>query len=84
MRGKNIITINPERRGGQPTIRGMRITVYDVLKMLASGMKTEDILADFPELTEDDIQAALEYASKREGTVTFAAHEASPRPKHLA
>ncbi len=80
MSEQSIITIDSERRGGQPTIRGMRITVYDVLKMLASGMKTEEILSDFPELTEDDIRAALEYASKREGTVTFAAtHEASPR-----
>ncbi|KKS75473.1 hypothetical protein A3J20_00300 [Candidatus Gottesmanbacteria bacterium RIFCSPLOWO2_02_FULL_42_29] len=66
MKYKNIITINAGRRGGQPTIRGMRITVYDVLKMLASGMTRNEILEDFPELTKDDIKAVLTYASDRE------------------
>ncbi len=79
-----IVTIDPQRRGGQPTIRGMRITVYDILKMLASGMKNEEIMSDFPELTEEDIRAALDYASKREGTVTYASHETFSRSEHLA
>jgi uncharacterized protein (DUF433 family) len=81
---RDIVTIDPKIRGGQPTIRGMRITVYDVLKMLASGMNHQEIIADFPELTDDDIQAALSYASHREGGITFASHEAAPRSKHLA
>jgi len=66
MNYKNIITIEPGKRGGKPTIRGMRITVYDVLKMLASGMSSQQILKDFPELTEDDIRAVLMYAAERE------------------
>lgn len=84
MNYSGIVTINPEIRGGQPTIRGMRITVYDVLKMLASGMQHKEVIADFPELTEDDIQAALSYASQREGEITFSSHEVAPRSKHLA
>ena len=63
---KNIITIEPGKRGGKPCIRGMRITVYDILNMLFKGMNNEQILSDFPELTKEDIQACLEYASKRE------------------
>jgi len=66
MRYQDIITIEQGKRGGQPTIRGMRITVYDVLKMLASGMSKEQSVSDFPELTPDDIQAVLSYASDRE------------------
>lgn len=66
MNYKGIITIKAGKRGGQPTIRGMRITVYDVLKMLASGMSEKDILNDFPELTKKDIKAVLSYASERE------------------
>ena len=62
----SIITIDPARRGGKPTIRGMRITVQDVLEYLASGMSTEEVLADFPELTETDIRACLAYAADRE------------------
>lgn len=80
----NIITLEPGKRGGQPTIRGMRITVYDVLKMLASGMSKEQVLDDFPELTRDDIQAVLSYASDREHSVHAIAHEVTVRPKHLA
>lgn len=57
MNYKNIITIEPGKRGGKPSIRGMRITVYDVLKMLASGMSEKQILSDFSELTKEDIQA---------------------------
>ena len=62
---KKFITIKSGKRGGQPTIRGMRITVYDVLKMLASGMEQKQILKDFPELTAADIKAVLSYASDR-------------------
>jgi uncharacterized protein (DUF433 family) len=60
------ITIEPGKRGGKPCIRGMRITVYDVLDYLASGMSEKEILADFPELTKEDIQACLAFAADRE------------------
>lgn len=60
------ITIEPGKRGGRPCIRGMRITVYDVLSYLAGGMSSEEILADFPYLVADDIQACLAYAAERE------------------
>jgi uncharacterized protein (DUF433 family) len=60
------ITIEPGKRGGKPCIRNMRITVYDILGWLASGMTYADILADFPELTAEDIQAALAFAADRE------------------
>ncbi|WP_414563707.1 MULTISPECIES: DUF433 domain-containing protein [unclassified Anabaena] len=63
---QDIITIEPDKRGGKPCIRRMRITVYDVLGWLASGMSHEDILDDFPELTEEDIRASLEFAADRE------------------
>ncbi len=66
---KKIITIDPGKRGGKPCIRGMRITVGDILGWLASGMTTADILADFDELTEDDILAALSYAADRENRI---------------
>ncbi len=61
-----IITIEPGKRGGKPCIRGMRITVYDVLSYLAAGMTQQEILADFPYLTEEDILASLSYAAARE------------------
>ena len=57
-----IITIEPDKRGGKPCIRGLRITVYDVLDSLASGMSVEEILADFPDLTAEDIRACLAFA----------------------
>ncbi len=57
------ITINPDMRGGKPCIRGMRITVYDVLSYLASGMSHEEILSDFPYLEEEDILASLAFAA---------------------
>ena len=60
---RDIITVEPGKRGGKPCIRGMRITVYDVLEYLASGMTKEQILADFPYLTEEDIRACLQYAA---------------------
>ena len=63
---QNIITIEPGKRGGKPCIRGMRITVYDVLGWLAAGMSHEEIVDDFPELTEEDIKACLEFAANRE------------------
>jgi uncharacterized protein (DUF433 family) len=62
----DIITMEPGKRGGKPCIRGMRITVYDVLEYLASGMTHEEVLADFPELTEADIRACLQFAADRE------------------
>ncbi len=61
-----IITIEPSKRSGQPCIRGLRMTVQDVLEYLASGMSHEEILKDFPELTEEDIRACLAYAADRE------------------
>ncbi len=60
------ITMEPGKRGGRPCIRGMRITVFDVLSYLAAGMSAEAILADFPYLTADDIQASLAFAAERE------------------
>ena len=66
MEYKSIITIEKGKRGGQPTIRGMRITVYDVLQWFASGMSMEEIIKDFPELTEKDIKAALQFAADKE------------------
>jgi len=58
----NIITIEPGKRGGKPCIRGMRITVYDVLEYLASGMSYEEILDDFSYLTQEDIKACLSFS----------------------
>ncbi|NUM73162.1 DUF433 domain-containing protein [candidate division KSB1 bacterium] len=66
---KNIITIEPGKRGGKPCIRGMRITVYDVLSYLAAGMSHQEILDDFPDLTEEDILACLAFAAEREHNV---------------
>ena len=63
---RDIITVEPGKRGGKPCIRGMRMTVYDVLEYLASGMTQEQILADFPYLTQEDIRACLQYAADRE------------------
>ena len=62
----DIITIDPQKRGGKPCIRGLRITVYDVLEYLASGMSEEQILADFPDLQPQDIRASLAFAADRE------------------
>lgn len=66
MNYRDFITIEPGKRGGKPCIRGMRITVYDVLEYLASGMTHDEILSDFPYLTEQDIRACLAYAADRE------------------
>jgi uncharacterized protein (DUF433 family) len=68
MNHKEIIKIEPGKRGGKPCIRGMRITVYDVLEYLASGMTNQEILDDFPYLREEDILACLSYAAERERT----------------
>lgn len=66
---QDIITMEPNKRGGKPCIRGMRITVYDVLSYLAAGMTSEEILDDFPYLTREDILACLSYAADREQKV---------------
>lgn len=70
---EDVITVEPGKRGGRPTVRGLRITVYDVLSYLAAGMSHEEILHEFPYLTEDDIRACLAYAAERERR-TLAAH----------
>ncbi len=61
-----LITIEADKRSGQPCIRGLRLTVQDVLEYLASGMSAEEILADFPDLTAEDIRACLAFAADRE------------------
>lgn len=63
---KDIITIEPGKRGGKPCIRGLRITVYDILEYLAGGMTPEQIVGDFPDLTLEDIKATLSFAADRE------------------
>jgi uncharacterized protein (DUF433 family) len=60
------ITIEPGKRGGRPCVRGMRISVYDVLSYLAAGMTVAEVLDDFPYLTPEDVQACLAYAAERE------------------
>ena len=68
------ITIEPGKRGGKPCIRGLRITVYDILEYLAGGMSEQEILRDFPDLTAEDIRACLAFAADRERQlVTFPA-----------
>ena len=64
------ITIEPNKRSGKPCIRGLRITVYDVLDYLASGMTENEILEDFPELSLEDIRACLSFAADRERKLT--------------
>jgi uncharacterized protein (DUF433 family) len=68
---RDIITIEPGKRGGKPCIRRMRITVYDVLGRLAAGMSHAEILDDFPELTEADILACLAFADDRDHCLTM-------------
>ncbi len=67
----SLITIDPAIRSGKPCIRGLRITVYDILNMLASGMTYDEILEDFPKLTLNDIFASLQYAADREHKTTL-------------
>ena len=69
---KGIIRRNPDKRFGKPCVRETRITVYDVLGWLAAGMTYNEILADFPELTLDDIKACLAYAADREHKLLYA------------
>ena len=66
MEWQDRISVDPEIRSGKPRIKGTRITVYDVLEYLAGGMSEDEILADFPDLTRDDIRAALAFAAARE------------------
>ena len=74
MNYRDIVTIAPGKRGGKPCIRGLRMTVYDVLEYLASGMSPQQLLIDFPDLSAEDIQACLAYAADRERTqLTLAA-----------
>jgi len=68
----HIITIEPGKRGGKPCIRGLRITVSDVLDYLAGGMSQQEILRDFPELNAEDIRACLAFAADRERRLTVA------------
>jgi len=68
-----IITFEPGKRGGKPCVRGMRITVYDVLSYLAAGTTTEQLLSEFPDLTRDDVLACLAYAADREHKTLSAA-----------
>ncbi len=68
----DIISINPAIRSGKPIIRGLRYTVYDILSYLAAGMTVAEILEDFPDLTEEDIQACLSFAADRERYVAVA------------
>lgn len=63
---RKIITIEPGKRSGQPCVRGLRMTVADVLGYMASGMTHAEILDDFPELTEEDLRACLAFAADRE------------------
>lgn len=70
---EEIITVDPGIRSGKPCIRGMRITVYDVLEYMASGMTEEEILEDFPELTREDLKACLSFAADRERKLCHAA-----------
>ena len=74
MNEQSRITLDPNKRGGKPTVRGLRITVYDVLRQLAEGVTEAEILEDFPELEIADIRACLAYAADREqNTVTLVA-----------
>lgn len=78
---RRIITVEPGKRGGKPCIRGLRITVGDVLGWVAAGMGAKEIILDYPDLTEEDIRACLEYAADRERhtMIALTPHEASVR-----
>jgi uncharacterized protein (DUF433 family) len=73
MNYNDLITIEPGKRSGKPCIRGLRITVYDILEYLAGGMSEAEILEDFSELTSDDIKACLMFAAEREKRLFVAA-----------
>ena len=66
MNYKDYITIDPNKRGGKPCVRGLRITVYEVLEYLASDMTEAQILDDFPDLTREDLKACIAFAADRE------------------
>lgn len=66
MNYRDYITIDPNKRGGKPCVRGMRITVYEVLDYLASDMSEKEILEDFPDLTKEDLKACIAFAAERE------------------
>ena len=74
---RKIITLEPGKRGGKPCIRGIRITVGDVLGWLAAGMSHQEIIDDYPDLTEEDIRACLAYAADKErhAMIAFSPHE---------
>ena len=67
---KEYITIEPGKRSGKPCVRGLRITVYDILNMLADGMSFDEIIDDFPKITREDILACLAFAAERENSIT--------------
>jgi uncharacterized protein (DUF433 family) len=75
MNYSSVITIEPGKRSGKPCIRGLRITVQDVLEYLASGMTEAEILADFPDLTAADIRACLAYAADLERRLSYSPAE---------
>lgn len=79
MNYQNIITIESGKRSGKPCIRGLRITVGDVLGWLANGMTHQEIIDDYPDLTEEDIRACLAYAADKErnAMIAFSRHEAA-------
>jgi len=68
---RSIITLEPDKRGGKPCIRGLRIAVEDILGWLASDMTREEIIADYSELTQEDVLACLAYATDREKYVAW-------------
>jgi uncharacterized protein (DUF433 family) len=70
---KNIITVEAGKLGGKPSIRGMRISVEDILRWLASGMEYKEILENYPELTKEDILTALEFSADRQNLIVVAA-----------
>jgi len=70
---QNIITLESGKRSGQPCIRGLRITVYDILNMLADGMSKKEIIGDFPEIDERDILACLSFAADKEHKIAVCA-----------
>ena len=77
---RNYITIDPNKRGGKPCVRGLRITVYEVLEYLASDMTEEKILEDFPDLTREDLKACIAFAADRERRLlTVQPHEVTVR-----
>jgi len=67
---KEHITIEPGKRSGKPCIRGLRITVYDILNMLADGMTYDEIIDDYPKIGKNDILACLSFAAEKENTIT--------------